>query len=69
MRSYYSKNRKRLDFDRITAEADARASGVDVNVVSAQQVTHLPSHGYALHALHGLPFRERGADAIPASAQ
>lgn len=43
VRSYFSKNRKRLDYERIANETQAQVSGVDVNVVSAQQVVHLTS--------------------------
>ena len=52
VRSYFSKNRKRLDIERITSEAQARAGGVDVNVVSAQQVIYVTSHGYMLCMVH-----------------
>lgn len=38
VRSYFSKNRKRLDFDRIAEEAQARASGADALPTPALQV-------------------------------
>ena len=38
VRSYFSKNRKRLDFDRIAEEAQVRASDADTLPMSAQQV-------------------------------
>ena len=39
VRSYFSKNRKRLDFDRLAEEAQARAAGPDALPSSAQQVS------------------------------
>ena len=41
VRSYFSKNRKRLDFDRIAEEAQARAGGADELSAPAQQVSVL----------------------------
>lgn len=41
VRSYFSKNRKRLDFDRIADEAQARAGGPDTQPMSVQQVCAL----------------------------
>ena len=38
VRSYFSKNRKRLDLDRIAEEAQARAGGADALHMPAQQV-------------------------------
>ena len=41
VRSYFSKNRKRLDFDRIAEEAQVREADPGALPMLAQQVTHL----------------------------